>query len=494
MKNLTSIGLIAGILLLVNLLSRQFFVRLDLTQDKQYTLSKATKNILGNLDEPVLVKAYFTEDLPQQYFKTNQDFQNLLIEYANRSKAMVDFEFIDPGENEELEREAVQNGISPLLINVREKNESVQKKAYMGAVVEAGELKDVIPFIQPEGPMEYQLTTSIKKVSRADKPSIALIQGHGEPGMQDLNQMIQTLSILYQVEPVDLNTVDQIEPRYKTAVIVKPMDTIPATHLNLLDQYLSLGGNLVLATDRVTGDFQSVQGNAISVGLENWLLAKGVEILPQFVVDASSGSVSVQQQQGFFRFNTAVEFPYFPLVKKFSEHPITKGIEQVVFQFVSPINFVGDTTAQFIPIVQSSARSGTEQPPLYFDIQRKWNSADFPLKNLTIGGIITLGNGSRIALYSDGDFALGAQTRGQNPDNISLLVNTVDYLSDDTGLIDLRTKGVTSRPIEDMDEAKMNSIKWLNFILPIGLVLIYGFLRFQRNRSRRIRRMEESYA
>ena len=493
MKKLTRIVLIAGILLLLNLLSRQYFLRWDLTQDKQYTLSNATKNTLANLEEPVLVKAFFTSDLPQQYQKPQQDFQNLLVEYANRSKGMVDFEFINPNENEENERMAMENGISPLLINVREKDASVQKKAFMGAVIEAGDLKDVIPFIQPEGPMEYQLTTSIKKVSNADKPSIALIQGHGEPSMQDMAQAMQTLSILYNVEPVDLTGTKEIAPRFRTAILIKPADTIPTGHLAVMDDYLAKGGNLMLATDFVSGNFQNAQGSAFSVGLESWLAGKGLEVMPQFILDASAGSVSVQQQQGFFRFNTAVDFPYFPLVTKFGDHPITKGIEQVVFQFVSPINFVGDSSANFTPIVTSSGRSATAPPPLYFDIQRKWSAADFPLKNLTIGGLLQQSNGGNIVLFSDGDFAVAPQSRGQNPDNISLMVNAVDYLSDDTGLIDLRTKGVTTRPINEMDEAKQTSIKWFNFLLPIGLVLLYGFFRLQRNRNIRVKRMEERY-
>ena len=129
MKSLTRILLIVGILLFLNLLSREFFFRIDATKDKQYTLSNATKNILKNLDEPVSITAYFTKDLPAQYAKNYTDLRDLLIEYNTRSKGMVDYEFLDPNSDPELEQEAAQNGISPLLINVREKDEVAQKKA-----------------------------------------------------------------------------------------------------------------------------------------------------------------------------------------------------------------------------------------------------------------------------------------------------------------------------------------------------------------------------
>lgn len=492
MKNLTSILLLAGILLLVNLLARQFFFRLDLTQNKQYTLSNATKNILKELDEPVMVTGYFTGDLPQDYLKNREDFQNLLIEFSSRSGGMVDYEFIDPNENEENEQQAMQNGISPLLINVREKDAVAQKKAFMGAVIASGDRTDIIPFVQPEGPMEYQVTTAIKKVGTIDKPSVGLIQGHGEPSMQDMAQTIQTLSILYNVEPVNLQAGTEIPAHMKTLMLVKPLDTIPPFQLALLDDYLSKGGNLCMAVDQVTGDFQSVQGTVSSVGLESWLATKGVTIEPSFVIDASCSSISVQQQQGFFTFNSQVEFPFFPSVKEFGDHPITKGIEQVVFQFASPIQFSGDSTNTFTPIVKTSSKSGIQNAPVGFDVQKKWAAQDFPYNGQTIGAVLDNGI-SKMAIFSDGDFATAPQSRGQNPDNISLFVNAVDFLSDDTGLIDLRTKSVVTRPIKELEDGEKSRIKWINFLLPIALVIIYGVYRFQRNRNRRIKLMEERY-
>lgn len=492
MKNLTSILLVAGILLLLNLLAKQFFFRWDLTQNGQYTLSSATKNILKDLDEPVTVSAYFTGDLPQDYLKNREDFQNLLIEYSTRSADMVDYEFIDPNESEETKQEAMQNGISPLLINVREKDAVAQKQAFMGALISAGDRTDIIPFVQPEGPMEYQLTTAIKKVGTIDKPSVGLIQGHGEPTMQEMAQMIQTLSILYNIEPVNLPTTTEIPPHIQTLMMVKPLDTIPPEQLAVLDNYLAKGGNLCLAVDQVTGDFQSVQGTVSSVGMENWLSSKGITIEPSFVIDASAGSISVQQRQGMFTFNSQVDFHYFPAVKEFPEHPITKGIDQVIFQFVSPIQFSGDTTSTFTPIVKTSDRSGIQTPPVRFDVQRQWRTSDFPYNGQTIGALVENGL-SKLVLFSDGDFPIAAQSRDQNPDNISLFVNAVDYLSDDTGLIDLRTKSVVTRPIKDLEDAEKSRIKWTNFLLPILLVLAYGIFRFQRNRTVRMRRMEQSY-
>ena len=99
-------------------------------------------------------------------------------------------------------------------------------------------------------------------------------------------------------------------------------------------------------------------------------------------------------------------------------------------------------------------------------------------------------------LISDGDFAVGGegnQSQQVQQDNVNLMVNAIDYLSDDTGLIELRTKGVTSRPLDQIEDSKKSLLKYVNFLLPILLIVIFGILRMQRNRNLRTKRMEEGY-
>jgi ABC-type uncharacterized transport system involved in gliding motility auxiliary subunit len=79
------------------------------------------------------------------------------------------------------------------------------------------------------------------------------------------------------------------------------------------------------------------------------------------------------------------------------------------------------------------------------------------------------------------------------PDNVSFFVNAIDWLSDDTGLIDLRTKGVTSRPLDQIEDGTKTLLKWFNFSVPILLIIILGIIRMQRNRSLKNKRMEEGY-
>ena len=97
-------------------------------------------------------------------------------------------------------------------------------------------------------------------------------------------------------------------------------------------------------------------------------------------------------------------------------------------------------------------------------------------------------------VVGDGDFPQGGGQSGQtNPDNVSLMANSIDWLSDDTGLIELRTKGATSRPIDELEDGKITFLKYMNFLLPLLLIIIYGIYRTQRKQTLRIKRMEEGY-
>jgi gliding-associated putative ABC transporter substrate-binding component GldG len=501
MKKTTTYILVAlGILVLVNILSDNFFLRLDLTSDNRYTLSKASKNILRNLKEPVTITAYFSNNIPAELAKTKRDFKEMLIEYNNISKGQVVYEFLDPSANQETEQKAMSAGIQPVIANIREKDQVKQQKVYLGAVVSMGEESDNIPFMQPGAAMEYALSSAIKKISVKNKPAIGIIQGHGEPGIAAMQQAYTALNILYEVEPVFLTDTAKNLLKFKTVALIAPKDTISPSHLAQLDEFLARGGNLYIAINRVEGNLSVQRGLVVNTGLETWLMNKGLVVESNFVVDGRCANINVRQQQGMFTYNTTVKFPYLPLISKFADHPITKGLESVLLPFASTISYTGDTTKTFIALAQTSEMSGTQPAPVYFDVSKQWGPADFPMKGLTVAGVlsgkIAGSTPSTIVLIGDGDFAVngeGEQARQQSPDNISLMVNSIDYLSDDTGLIELRTKGVTNRPIKQIEDGHKAFLKYLNFLLPLLLVIIYGIFRVQYNRNLRTKRMEEGH-
>lgn len=491
--------ILLGILVVVNLLSSEYFVRLDLTDDNRYTLSDATMNIIEDIEQPVTITAYFNENLPPQYLQSKRNFKDLLVEYASYSDGMLNYEFVNPIEDQATEKQAMRDGVRPVVINVRKKDQMKQQKAYLGAVIKKGTEKEVIPLVQQASSMEYALSSNIKKLTNQQKPKVGLIQGHGEPSLQALQQARKELSVLYQLETVNLSDTVQLSD-YRTLALIAPADSIPQYQLRKLDNYLAGQGNLFIAMNRVKGDFRRARGVPLTTGLESWLADKGVDIGNNFVVDDQSGSVAVSQKTGGFNVRRQIKFPYIPRLTNFGDHPITNGLEQVMMRFASSVNFTGDTAVQFTPVVKTSNRSGKKAAPLRFNIRKEWTAADFPDKNIpvaaTLEGPIAGNSNARMVVISDGDFAVNGQGRNaqkQSEDNISLMVNSIDWLTDDTGLIELRTKGITSRPIEQLKEDEKTLLRWGNFLVPILLIVIYGVIRNQQNRNKRVKRMEEGY-
>ncbi|HED38521.1 MAG TPA: hypothetical protein ENI76_09815 [Ignavibacteria bacterium] len=500
-KVLTNILLIFSIIILFNIIGNRFFFRLDFTEDHQYTLNEATKNILNSLDAPVTITAYFSENMPPNVAKVKDDFKDMLIEYNSVSDGQIQYDFINPNVDQKTETEAQRAGIRPVLINVRERDQVKQQRAYLGAVLEYKNKKEIIPVIQPGAAMEYDLTTSIKKLTLTHKTKIAFLQGNGEPELSALQQLTRQLSIMYNIQPFAFSDTTKLTNDYKTLVIIAPADSINPKYLNQMDDYISNGGRILLALNRVTGDLSKATGSVLSTGFNNWLKNYGVNVEGKFIIDISSGSVMVRQNQGGFVMNTPVKFPYLPIITNFADHPISKGIESVIMQFASPIEITPDSSVKYTVFAKTSKATGIETPPVYFNVMKRWTRGEFPLSNLPVAvaleGKFKNGTYSKMVVFSDGDFVIngnGQQKRRLEKDNISIMSNAIDWLSDDTGLIALRTKGVTNRPIDStLKQGTKTFIKYLNFLLPIILIIIYGLVRYQIKKKKRNKWMNEKY-
>jgi ABC-type uncharacterized transport system involved in gliding motility auxiliary subunit len=346
--------------------------------------------------------------------------------------------------------------------------------------------------------MEYFLTSSIKKLAVVEKPLVGLLTGHGEAGMQEIPQAIRDLSVLYQVENVSLTDTTRELARFSTLALIRPTDSLPEAHLEQLSEFVDQGGNLLVALNRVDMDMSGGMnmGRTIHTGLESWLLDYGIQVNDNFVLDVNAVTVMVSMQQGPFTVQQPMAFPYIPQVNNFGDHPVVGGLEQLVMTYVSSIDYTGDTTLSYTPLLLSSEMSATRPGRTYIDLGYQWTENDFPMSHLTLGAALEGKLGSvpgRMVVIADGNFPVAESQQQVNPDNVNLLVNGIDWLSDDTGLLELRTQGATARPIEEMEDGKKAAIKYTNFLLPILLVLAYGIIRAQRNRILRNKRREVGY-
>lgn len=486
---------VATCLILLNIVSSFFYFRIDFTADKRYTLDKVTKRILREVDDPIIITMYVSKDLPPNISRTIRDFKHLLTEYNAYSTKRIEVEEVNPNLNEELEMKAIEVGIHPVPLEIREKDQVKVQKVFLGLVIQVGDKSETIPLIQPGIAMEYNLSTLIKRLTIEDKAKIGYIVGHGEPVLASLDQMTKELSVLYELEPVDLGKRINLSD-YKAIIILSPFEEISPREFRRLDNYLGIGGSLFIGIDRVNGILNHGIGVGINTNLEIWLEKKGILVEDAFIVDKKCSTVTVREKS-YFSYPQQVNFPYLPLITDFSDHTITDGIEAMILQFASPLKYVGDTTVSFHELAWSSKISGKLKAPVSFNVGQIWLPKDFlyprQIVAAAIQGPIVSAQEARICVIGDGNFivnGIGKQKISIQADNINFIANAIDWLSDDSGLMSLRTKGIESRPLNELSEGKVLFMKYFNFLFPLLLVFVYGLFQFRRRTLKRIRLMK----
>ena len=161
------------VIVLINVAGITLFFRMDLTKNKVYSISAASKKVVATLSEPLTINVFFTKDLPSPYNNTERYLHDLLAEYAIHADKFFNYRFFDvsPEEGEttdatkENQQLASNYGIHPIQIQAIEKDEVKFQKAYMGLVLIHGDLIERIPTITATEGLEYKLTTAIQKMN-----------------------------------------------------------------------------------------------------------------------------------------------------------------------------------------------------------------------------------------------------------------------------------------------------------------------------------------
>ena len=501
--------LIAGSLIALTYVANQFLWRADLTENNRYTLAAASHDIAQNLDDPVTVTAYFSSNLPARFGRTKDEFQALLQEFRAAADGNVEFTFVNPNESDERARDAQKAGIRPVTVNVRQQNQMTQKRAFLGAVFQYQDQREVVPFVEPNSAMEYTIASTMKKLTAERKPVLGVLQGHGEPGLNAMTQFQNTLKGRYDIQTVSGVDTAGVPPEIDVLLVPRPKNELSTQAALALDQYVMRGGPVIFALNRAQTNMRFGRARPKTTGLEPLLETYGLPIRPDLVRDRNASAVRVQQKRGGFTVMNRIRYPYIPQIANFSSHPISSGLDQAIFRFVSSLDTTQvDTTAQMTVLARSSQQSAVATLPANIRPKQEWTASDFSGASHPIAGLLegtftsaftgtdtlsverTRSPDTKLVVIGDGDFLVngtGQRQRRLPQGNINLVANSVDYLAGDTGLISLRTQRVTSRPLMQLEPTTKTILKYVNVLLPILLVIGYGLVRYRRNQARRRR-------
>jgi gliding-associated putative ABC transporter substrate-binding component GldG len=511
----TNIVVFVVVLVLVNLVAVNFFTRVDLTEGKVYTLSKASKNLVRNLKDKLVVKAYFSKDLPPPYNQNSRYLRDQLADYKAYGGGLFQYEFIDPGSEQSLEKEAQSFRIPPLQVNAVEKDKVELKKVYMGLVFLFEDKSETIPVVQSTGSLEYDITSTIKKITSAKLKKVGFLTGHGEPDpMSQLRTVYSTLSKNYEVTTVTLGYPNMVPDDVDVLLIIAPNDDIPEWDRFAIDQFLMSGGKAAFLVGKINADISNVQANKRDLKIDEWTKNYGFRINDNLVMDLQCGMINVQERRGFFTITNMVNYPFFPAVTNFSKgNPMVKDMESLGLFFVSSIDTSGCAARgiQCEAIASSSERSRVmmgrfDINPMQQITQAQFTSGpqvlaasfqgkfDSYFKSMPAAPDSAKGtpprvdlksetNDARIVVVGEGNFPQDPYLAGAP--SVNMFMNIVDWLAQDEDLIQIRTRDIVARPLKEVSTGTKQFVKYADILGPSLLVILLGIGRWMTRRGRK---------
>ncbi|MCF6142332.1 gliding motility-associated ABC transporter substrate-binding protein GldG [Flavobacterium sp. K77] len=544
-NNIKSVLLVLAIVLVVNVLSRSFFQRFDLTADQRYTLSGTSLGIIKQVDNPLSIKVYMQGDLPAEFKRLQVETKQLLEEFQAYNSNIV-FEFVDPLENEESSmdkiKELYRKGLTPINITVDDKGKQSQAMVFPWAIAVYNNKEVNIPLLKnmmgasttqkvigSVQHLEYSIADGLNKIIKAKQKKIAVIKGNGE--LQDILMAKFLLQVResYYIGPFTLDSVAKSPvaslealTKYDLAVIAKPTETFTDSEKQVLDQFIMNGGKTLWLVDQVVAEMDSLYNDAGAtlayprdLGLNDMFFKYGFRINPDLIKDEQGSPIKLASgEQGSATQYQEFNWKFAPQVYPTSTHPIVKNLGGIKFDFANPIDTLKNGIKKTV-LLQSSPYSKKIGTPAEVNLnivaensvpQEYLNKGNLPIAVLLEGDFHSVyenrvlpfnqnnfkgsGKPTKMIVISDGDLVknqldknfqpveLGFDQRSGNVyDNKDFMINCVNYLLDDTGLINIRSKDLTL-PLLDKEKvyASYTQTQLITIGLPLVVLLVFGLL------------------
>ncbi len=501
------------ILVSLNLLGMRFFHRWDLTENREFTLSDATRRVLDRADDVITIKAYFSRELPSYFATLDRQVKDLLDEYRAQGGDKVRVEFIDPASDPAVAQAVQMLGIPKLRFSQVKEERAEAVNGYMGIAVEFGDQTEVIPVVQTTDRLEYDLTAAIVKLT-GDQKTVGIVAAGGGGVPENLRGLEQILQRQYTVRPVD--PAAGPVPGDITTLVVVDQDGLTDEALYRIDQFLMRGGRMLVMASGVDVDLSRLQARDRIVKMGPLLKDYGVDVRSALVVDAQAALVDV----GFI---LPARYPWFPQVIEDGlsrRSPITSEMQSLVLPWVSPLEAVPVDSAagaavEHEVLARSSARSYARTAPYDLNPQSRLapppeGSKPLPLAMALVGRFPShWRNGAPVPGDSLGTAPRGPDVStetqmvvvgtphladgrilGQFGDNGVFLANAVDWMTLGDDLISIRSRAAVTRPLKEIGDDKRTLYKMLAMIPVPVLVVLFGLGRARLQRSRRLRDAE----
>ena len=538
-NNIKNLALIIVILIVANVVSNQFFKRLDLTSDKRYTLSETTLNALKNVKEPINIDIFLDGEFPAAFKRLQNETYQLLEEYKAYNSNII-FKFNNPNGDasnaEQFASELIGLGFTPTNINQNIKGKKELIQIFPWAIANIGEKSVRVPLLvnnygnKPEENinksvqlLEYAFTDAITKLTSVKKKKIAILKGNGEISDKYMSDLLLNAKEYYALGEFNLDSLTNDLPktlanlkRFDMTLIVKPTQAFSDEEKYILDQYVMQGGKTMWLMDKVTIDLDSLHNQdrqsvafPRDLNLDDLFFKYGVRINPTLIQDLLSTPVTAQSPTGE---DFPIDWLYSPVVRSEENHPINKNINLVKLEFANQMDTLKNGIKKTV-LLKSSEKSKAVGAPLLVNLDQfmedldesKFNQGHQIIGTLLEGKFTSVfknrvkpfkindnkdqGVDTKMIVIADGDIVNYTyinkkpvensydQWTQQSYGNKDFLINSINYLLDDNGLINIRSKNV-ELPL--LDERKVTEKYTTSQVITVGiplvLLVVFGFV------------------
>jgi ABC-2 type transport system permease protein len=423
-------------LVAINIAASFVHSRIDLTKEKRYTLSKATRNLLLSLDDDVQVDVFLKGEFPAGFRKLANSTEEFLQLLKDRNGSRIHYRFISPqetipGTDKTYEDSIVNLGANAINLTVQVKAGQENKRVYPVALMTYkgkqslvnlyGGGKRMITAVEmnsAEALMEYEFTRSLDKLINDKKPLVGYSIGNGEPliGNAMINGMPQYLDPRtadleqslrgdYQLFTLNLNKQPIIPDTFKVLIVVKPSLQFSENEKFKIDQYVMRGGKLLLFIDDLIAEQDSLRYKPEiiaydrNLNLTDLLFRYGVRVNPSLVMDLQCdflpfavGGSGENPQFEFLHWN------YYPLFEGKGNHTINKNLGLVAGRFVNPVDTIKTPGIAKTVLLSSSPNSRVISTPALISLNEnrnvpqdeKFKQSDIPVAVLLEGKFTSL--------------------------------------------------------------------------------------------------------
>lgn len=382
---------------LLNALGQVFYFRADLTGDKRYTLSPATRAMLDTLPSTLYVRTYLGGDLPLEFARLRSSLQEMLEEYSVASHHRVQFLHEDPNaiaderERAHFHDQLIRDGITPISTQERSKDGSLTERlvfpaltmSYAGRTAQAHLYHERITLSAADNvdlaiqSLEHTLTTALARLLRSQKPSLVFLHGHDELSENETADWAKTLSDDFEVSHHTLTPQVGSLDGYNVAIVANPTRPYTEGEKLVLDQYLMRGGCLLFMVSPVSVGLDTLQRGSetlaypVDHNLGDLFFRWGVRLSPHLLQDMQCAPVPINTalagQPARF---TPMPWLYFPLLTPGPRSLISRNVNLVYSHFPSPIELTqGVDTLRGQVLLTTSAHARALSVPRLINLE-----------------------------------------------------------------------------------------------------------------------------